>query len=106
MTPFAIAGIQMQLGHGSNIDAMRQRVDLTMHLFPWVQLVMFSELACYGPLLQYAQPLPGALHGERFADDREQLGVIIGDKDSRRLDVTHTISFPDSTESRLRKREN
>jgi predicted amidohydrolase len=60
MTPFAIAGIQMQLGHGSNIDAMRQRADLTMHLFPWVQLVMFSELACYGPLLQYAQPLPGA----------------------------------------------
>jgi len=60
MTPFAIAGIQMQLGHGSNIDAMRQRIDLTMHLFPWVQMVMFSELACYGPLLQYAQPLPGA----------------------------------------------
>jgi predicted amidohydrolase len=60
MTPFAIAGIQMHLGHGSNLDAMRQRIDLTMHLYPWVQMVMFSELACYGPLLQYAQPLPGS----------------------------------------------
>jgi predicted amidohydrolase len=60
MKPFAIAGIQMHLGHGSNIEAMRQRIDLTMHLFPWVQMVMFSELACYGPLLQHAQPLPGA----------------------------------------------
>jgi predicted amidohydrolase len=59
MTPFAIAGIQMQLGHGSNIEAMRHRIDLTMHLYPWVQMVMFSELAVYGPLLQYAQPLPG-----------------------------------------------
>ena len=67
MTPFAIAGIQMQLGHGSNIEAMRQRIDLTMHLYPWVQMVMFSELACFGPLLQHAQPLPGAAE-EAFQD--------------------------------------
>ena len=59
MKPFAIAGIQMHLAHGSNIEAMRQRLDLTMHLYPWVQMVMFSELAVFGPLLQYAQPLPG-----------------------------------------------
>ncbi len=59
MSHFAIAGIQMYLGHGSNIEAMRQRLDLTMHLYPWVQMVMFSELACHGPLLQHAQPLPG-----------------------------------------------
>jgi predicted amidohydrolase len=59
MRPFAIAGIQMNLAHGSNIDAMRARLDLTMHLYPWVQMVLFSELAVYGPLLQHAQPLPG-----------------------------------------------
>jgi len=59
VTPFAIAGIQMNLNHGSNIEAMRQRIDLTMHLYPWVQMVLFSELACYGPLLHHAQPLPG-----------------------------------------------
>ena len=39
MKPFAIAGIQMHLIHGSNIAAMRQRIDLTMHLYPWVQMV-------------------------------------------------------------------
>jgi predicted amidohydrolase len=59
MRPFAIAGVQMFLHHGSNIEAMRHRIDLTMHLYPWVQMVMFSELAVYGPLLQHAQPLPG-----------------------------------------------
>lgn len=59
MKPFAIAGIQMNLDHGSNIEAMRARIDLTMHLYPWVQMVLFSELAVHGPLLQYAQPLPG-----------------------------------------------
>ncbi len=59
MTPFSIAGIQMWLTTSSNIEAMRHRLDLTMHLYPWVQMVMFSELACFGPLLQNAQPLPG-----------------------------------------------
>lgn len=59
MKPFAIAGIQMHLQHGSNIDAMRQRLDLTMHLYPWVQMVVFSELAVHGPMLHHAQPLPG-----------------------------------------------
>ena len=61
MKPFAIAGIQMYLGHGSNVEAMRHRVDLTMHLYPWVQMVMFSELAVFGPMLQHAQPLPGTV---------------------------------------------
>lgn len=59
MTPFGIAAIQMYLAHGSNLDAMRQRLDLAMHLYPWVRMVLFSELCCFGPLLQHAQPLPG-----------------------------------------------
>lgn len=65
MTPFGVAGIQMYLQHGSNIEAMKDRLNLTMHLYPWVQMVMFSELATHGPLLQYAQPLPG-LAEEQF----------------------------------------
>ena len=64
MIPFAIAGIQMNLAHGSNIEAMRQRLDLTMHLYPWVQMVLFSELAVHGPMLHYAQPLPGNAEAE------------------------------------------
>ena len=74
MSHFAIAGIQMYLGHGSNIEAMRQRLDLTMRLHPWVQMVMFSELACHGPLLQYAQPLPGIAE-EAFQEMAEKHGV-------------------------------
>ena len=64
MVPFSIAGIQMQLGHGSNLDAIRHRIDLTMHLYPWVQMVMLSELAMFGPLLHHAQPLPGGAEEE------------------------------------------
>lgn len=55
MTPFAIAGVQMHVGAlQENVSAMRHRLDLTMARFPWVQMVMFSELAPYGPLTTHA----------------------------------------------------
>ena len=60
MTPFAIAGIQMHVHAGrSNVAAMGQRLALLMARFPWVQMVVFSELAPFGPLLSNAQPMPG-----------------------------------------------
>lgn len=66
MTPFAIAGIQMQVSAShSNLDAMAHRLDVLMARFPWVQMVVFSELAPFGPLPGYAQPLPGPAE-ERF----------------------------------------
>ena len=64
MTPFAIAGIQMPITTRSNIEAMRHRLDLLMHLYPWVQMVLFSELAPFGPLLPNAQKLPGPAEEE------------------------------------------
>ena len=60
MQPFAIAGVQMHVGaYAENVTAIRQRLDLTIARFPWVQMVMFSELAPYGPLPEHAQTLPG-----------------------------------------------
>lgn len=60
MTPFAIAGIQMPVSSDTpNIDAMGQRLGRLMARFPWVQMVMFSELCAFGPLPANAQPLPG-----------------------------------------------
>ncbi|MEQ8664729.1 MAG: carbon-nitrogen hydrolase family protein [Rhodospirillales bacterium] len=56
MTPFAIAGIQMHVGAlQENISAMRHRLDLAVARFPWVQMVIFSELAPFGPLTSHAQ---------------------------------------------------
>jgi predicted amidohydrolase len=60
MTPFAIAGIQMPVSMESeNISAMGRRLSHLMHRFPWVQMVLFSELAAFGPAPKHAQPLPG-----------------------------------------------
>jgi predicted amidohydrolase len=57
MTPFAIAGIQMHVAAlNSNVDAMRSRLDVLMQRFPWTQMVLFSELAPFGPLHKFARP--------------------------------------------------
>lgn len=58
MTPFAIAGVQMHVAAlQSNVEAMIHRLDILMARFPWTQMVLFSELAPYGPLNRYAQPV-------------------------------------------------
>lgn len=60
MSPFAIAGIQMHVAADyDNIHMMRHRLNLLMARFPWVQMVVFSELAAFGASPEYAQPLPG-----------------------------------------------
>ncbi|MCA9727940.1 MAG: carbon-nitrogen hydrolase family protein [Candidatus Eisenbacteria bacterium] len=60
MTPFAIAGMQLPIsGIQDNLPHLGARLDYLMHLFPWVQMVVFSELASYGPSPAHAQPLPG-----------------------------------------------
>ena len=57
MTPFAIAGVQMYVNAlQPNIDGMIHRLDILMARFPWTQMVLFSELAPFGPLDRFAQP--------------------------------------------------
>jgi predicted amidohydrolase len=75
MQPFAIAGIQMHVGaHEENITAMRQRLDLALARFPWVQMVMFSELAPFGPLPHHARELPSSAE-EAFQEMAASHGV-------------------------------
>jgi predicted amidohydrolase len=59
MTHFAIAGIQTHIGNSNNLPTLRHRLDLLMHLYPWVQMVVLSELAAHGPVVRTAEPLPG-----------------------------------------------
>lgn len=42
-----------------NISAMAARLDLLMRRFPWVRMVVFSELCAFGPSPAHAQPMPG-----------------------------------------------
>ncbi|GAB5504872.1 MAG: hypothetical protein Rhirs2KO_00350 [Rhizobiaceae bacterium] len=57
MTPFAIAGIQMYVNAlQPNVEGMLHRLDILMARFPWIQMVVFSELAPFGPLTKFALP--------------------------------------------------
>jgi predicted amidohydrolase len=93
MTPFAIAGIQMHLSHENNFEAMKHRIDLALHLYPWVQMIMFSELACYGPLLHHAQPLPGKAE-QAFQDvaRHHKIWLINGSMYERRDGAIHNTT--------------
>ncbi len=64
MSRFSIAGIQMHISTQRNIEEMRRRMKILFHLYPWVQMVVFSELAAHGPALQSAQPAGGGFERE------------------------------------------
>ncbi|MEM9969116.1 MAG: carbon-nitrogen hydrolase family protein [Pseudomonadota bacterium] len=75
MTPFAIAGVQMHVSAvHSNVEGMRQRIDVLMARFPWTQMILFSELAPFGPLGTYAQPFPNDTLNQ-FQEDARRHGV-------------------------------
>ncbi len=103
MTPFAIAGIQMHVAAlHDNVEAMRHRLDILMARFPWVQMVVFSELAPYGPLPRFAQPLLNdALH--QFCEDarRHKVWLIPGSMFERspdgRVYNTASVIAPDGS---------
>ena len=64
MSRFAIAGIQMHITTHRNLEEMRQRMEILFHLYPWVEMVVFSELAAHGPAIHAAQPMGGSFERE------------------------------------------
>ena len=59
MRPFAVAGLQLNIsGRRSNLEHVVDRIEMLMLLYPWVQMVVVSELATYGGWTGHAQPLP------------------------------------------------
>jgi predicted amidohydrolase len=75
LKPFAIAGIQMKVSAiHSNVEMMKLKLDITMNLYPWVQMVVFSELCGYGPLLHTAKEIPGHFE-EEMQKKAKQYGI-------------------------------
>jgi predicted amidohydrolase len=57
---FGIAGVQMNVSaFESNVERMGNYLRHIRTRFPWVRMVLFSELAALGPKHSTAEPLPG-----------------------------------------------
>ncbi len=59
MSKFAVAGVQMTITMQDNLPEMEKRLDVLMFLYPWVEMVVFSELTAHGPNHASAEPAEG-----------------------------------------------
>ena len=68
MKPFAIAGIQMKVSAiAPNVEMMKIKLDIAMNLYPWLDMVVFSELCAFGPLLHNVDKNPGTFESDMQA---------------------------------------
>jgi predicted amidohydrolase len=108
MSHFAIAAIQMRIHNADNRAVMMQRLETTMMLFPWVQLVMFSELAPFGADPSRAVELPGPVE-KQFQEvaARHRIWLIPGSlyekKDGKIFNTAPIISPEGVVVDRYRK---
>ncbi|MEQ9453188.1 MAG: carbon-nitrogen hydrolase family protein [Phycisphaeraceae bacterium] len=59
MRPYAVAGLQLHVsGRKSNLDHICDRIEMLMLLYPWVQMVVVSELATFGGWTGNAMQFP------------------------------------------------
>ena len=56
---FGIAGLQLELRNGDNLDQLDAELDALRRRFPWVSMAVIGELAAFGPNQAHAQPMPG-----------------------------------------------
>lgn len=58
MSHFTIAGMQLSLPCGDNLTTIGEEITKTKKRFPWVDMIVLSELLTYGPEKKYAEKLP------------------------------------------------
>lgn len=58
MSHFSIAGLQLDLPSGNNLEVIANEIKNIKQRFPWLNMVVLSELCTYGPEKKYADVLP------------------------------------------------
>ena len=60
MSHFSIGALQLELNvAGGNLPLITASIDHLMLVFPWMQMVVLSELAVHGPAIAFAETMPG-----------------------------------------------
>lgn len=109
MKPFAVAGVQMHVSaKDDNILSMERYAAHIRQRFPWVDMLLFSELAAFGPDPRHAVPMPGEVEARLCSiASRHGLWLVPGSLFERRGDRvfnTAPVIAPDgSVVARFRK---
>ncbi len=83
----------MHLDAADNLAAMEQQLANLLRMFPWVEMVLFSELAPFGGARKFAAPLPSATeeHFQALAA-RHQVWLIPGTFHERADDTLYNTA--------------
>ena len=74
MTTFSIAGLQLEAQNGDNVDMMLAEIDAVVARYPWVSMVLLSELNACGTDKAKAEAMPGPRE-KTFADAARKHGI-------------------------------
>ncbi|MCR8922244.1 carbon-nitrogen hydrolase family protein [Dasania sp. GY-MA-18] len=79
MSHFSIAGLQLELSNQDNFHFIEQEIERVKRVFPWVDMVVLSELSTFGTSTKLAQPMPGPAE-QRYCDIavKNKLWIITG----------------------------
>ncbi|MCC7074175.1 MAG: carbon-nitrogen hydrolase family protein [Deltaproteobacteria bacterium] len=100
MTPLCVAGLQLALdAHADNSERIAARIAHTVAHYPFVRLVLVSELATFGASPRFAQPLPGSVEASYAALAREHgiwliPGTLFEQADDGRVYNTASVIDP------------
>jgi deaminated glutathione amidase len=108
MGTFGIAGLQLSLDEGDNLDYIESEIAAACARLPWVQMVVLGELAVFGPSLARAQPLPGPAERRLQAMARRHKvwllpGSIYERRDDRIFNTAPVIGPDGTVVTRCRK---
>lgn len=74
MSHWSVAALQPTLSAGDNREHLTQQAEIAVARFPWLQMLVFPELASFGPGVARAEPMPGDTE-QRYCALAKKLGV-------------------------------
>lgn len=74
MMSFAIAGLQLNADDGDNRASMEAEIGAVVRRFPWLDMVVLSELNAFGSSRKRAEPMPGPTE-QLFAGIAKEHGI-------------------------------
>lgn len=74
MSYLALAGLQLELAAEDNLSLLEREIALAKKRYPWLQMVVLSELATYGPNTDLAVAMPGEVE-ECYRESARQHGL-------------------------------